>query len=155
MKRYQTCAAVFWVVLGIFVSVYSYRLGLGSVSSPGPGFFPFCLGLIFFLLAVVVLIRALLESEQYAAWTEGGTPVRVSNVGMVAAILLAYSLLLEGLGFHVTTFLVLAGLFRLGGYKRWAQVLGYSAIIVVITYLLFTFLGVRFPPGIFRLLGLG
>lgn len=155
MKKYQTCAAAFWVVLGMFVSVYAYRLGLGSVSSPGPGFFPFCLGLIFFLLAVVVLIRALLEGEQYVTWTEGGSPVSVSNVGMAAAALFAYALLLEGLGFHVTTFLVLAGLFRLGGYKRWVQVLGYSAIVVAITYLLFTFLGVRFPPGIFRLLGLG
>jgi hypothetical protein len=77
LKKYQTCAAVFWVVLGIFVSLYSYRLGLGSVSSPGPGFFPFCLGLIFFLLAVVILIKALFEGEQYVAWTEGGTSVSV------------------------------------------------------------------------------
>jgi hypothetical protein len=73
----------------------------------------------------------------------------------VAAVLFAYALFLEGLGFHVTTFVVLAILFRLGGYKRWVQVLGYSAIVVAITYLLFTYLGVRFPPGIFRLLGLG
>jgi putative tricarboxylic transport membrane protein len=155
LKKYQTCAAVFWVVLGIFVSLYSYRLGLGSVSSPGPGFFPFCLGLIFFLLAVVILIKALFEGEQYVAWTEGGTPVSVPNVGIVAAALFAYALFLESLGFHVTTFVVLAILFRRGGYKRWIQVLGYSAIVVAITYLLFTSLGVRFPPGIFRLLGLG
>jgi putative tricarboxylic transport membrane protein len=155
VKKYQICTAFFWVALGLFVSLYSYRLGLGGVGNPGPGFFPFCLGLIFFLLAVVILINTLLQAEQSAARMEGRSSASVSRVGAVAATLFAYSLLLEVMGFQVTTFIALAVLFRLGGYKRLIQVLGYSGAVVAITYFLFTYLGVQFPPGVFRLVGLG
>ena len=154
LKKYQICAAVFWVALGVFVCFYSYRLGLGRVRNPGPGLFPFFLGLIFLLLAVIILIKALLEAEQNRVRVEGENPVNVLKVGMVAAILLAYAVLLGALGFVVTTFLSLTLLFRLGGYTRWVQVLGYAAAVVVITYFLFTYLGVQFPPGVLRLLGL-
>jgi putative tricarboxylic transport membrane protein len=155
VKRYQILAAAFWVALGLFVSLYSYRLGLGRVGNPGPGFFPFCLGLIFFLLAVVILTKALLQAEPSTARMEGASSASVPRVGAVAATLFAYALLLEVLGFQVTTFMALAVLFRLGGYRRLIQVLGYSAAVVAITYFLFTYLGVQFPPGVFRLLGLG
>jgi hypothetical protein len=47
----------------------------------------------------------------------------------------------------------MALLFWIGGYKKWVQTLGYSCVVVIITYFLFTYLGVRFPQGILKLLG--
>jgi len=155
VKKYQIYAAVFWVVLGLFVSVYSYWLGLGKVRSPGPGLFPFCLGVLFLLLAVAILVKAI---HQPAREQEGpkdeDTPVNLRKLGFVVTALFAYALFLEWWGYQLTTFLTLALLFWNAGYKRWIQVVGYSVAIVVITYFLFTYLGVRFPPGVFRLLGL-
>jgi putative tricarboxylic transport membrane protein len=152
MKKYQVSTAFFWLALGLFMSFYSYRLGLGHVRAPGPGLFPFCLGVFFFLLALAVLVTAI--RERNTAGPEGPAG-DVRKLSLVIAALFAYALLIEFLGFQATTFLTLALLFRSAGYTKWRLILAYSLVIVVITYFLFTYLGVRFPPGVFRHLGLG
>ena len=152
MKKYQVATAFFWLALGLFMSFYSYRLGLGHVGAPGPGLFPFCLGVLFFLLALAVLANAI--RERYTAGPEGPAG-DFRKLSLVVAALLAYALLIESLGFQATTFLTLALLLRSAGYTKWRLILAYSLVIVVITYFLFTYLGVRFPPGVFRHLGLG
>ncbi|MEO0277981.1 MAG: hypothetical protein ABIM21_01670, partial [candidate division WOR-3 bacterium] len=48
---------LFW--LGIFVASYSYKIGLGKFSSPGPGLFPFLLGCILFVLSLYRGIKVL------------------------------------------------------------------------------------------------
>jgi putative tricarboxylic transport membrane protein len=154
MKKYQLCAAVFWVALGLFVSFYSYRLGLGSITNPGPGLYPFCLGIVFLAIALIVLTQIVIKAGEHETEKEK-QPANLSKVIAVLVVLFAYALLLEVLGYQLTTFAALAVLFRIGGLKKVIQILGYSAAIVIITYLLFTYLGVQFPPGVFRLLGLG
>ena len=155
MKKYQIWTAVFWAALGVFVSLLSYRLGLGKVRSPGSGLFPFCLGLLFFLLAMMVLIQAVRRPpKEQEGPKEERPPANLRKLGLVTAALFAYALLVEWLGYQITTFLTLALLFWSAGYRKWVQALGYSFVVVIITYFLFTYLGVRFPPGIFRLLGL-
>ena len=76
------------------------------------------------------------------------------KVVLVVAALFAYAILIEPLGFLPTTFLTMTFLFRSAGFKRWSLAAAYSAGVVLITYFLFTYLGVRFPPGILRPLGL-
>ena len=68
--------------------------------------------------------------------------------------LFAYAILIEPLGFILTTFFTMTLLFRSAGFKRWSLAVAYSAGVVLITYFLFTYLGVRFPPGVLRALGL-
>ena len=104
MKKYQIFAAAFWVALGVFVSLYSYRLGLGSIGNPGPGFFPFCLGLIFLLLALIILTKALREAEQHGTAREGEPPASLLKAGLVLTALFAYALFFEFLGYQVATF---------------------------------------------------
>lgn len=154
MKKYQVCGAVFWVALGLFVFLYSYRLGIGSAHSPGPGFFPFWLGILFALLAVVILAKLFLQWAEREVPNEKVSPANFSKVGIVTAILFAYALQVETLGYQVTTFLALILLFRSGGYRSWSKIFGYSFLVVVATHFLFTYLGVHFPPGVLRLLGL-
>ena len=155
MKSYQICISVLCMAIGVFVSLYSYRLDLGKARNPGPGLFPFCLGLLFFLLALIALIQAFKGAPREPEGPkEERPPANLRKLGLITAALFAYALLIEWLGYQITTFLTLALLFWSAGYKRWVQVLGYSCVVVVITYFLFTYLGVRFPPGILRLLGL-
>jgi len=153
MKKYQLCTAVFWVALGVFVSLYSYRLGIGEVSKPGAGLYPFCLGVISFIIASIVLIQILVkaESEEKKKDTNGAN---LPKVFAALGVLFGYALLLEIMGYLLVTFVALAVLFRIGGYNKITPILGYSAVTVIITYLLFTYLGVQFPPGVFRFLGL-
>jgi putative tricarboxylic transport membrane protein len=159
MERHHRLVTLFWAALGIFVAAYSYRLGLGKLLEPGPGLMPFALGTILCLLALCKLV-----GETRSGNREEGPIIKAQvhvggrgDVGRIAGItltLLIYALLLEVLGYIVTTFLVMAFLFRFAGYRGWPLILLYAAIIAGVTYFGFTYLGTRFPPGILSLVGL-
>ncbi len=66
------------------------------------------------------------------------------------AFLLVYAVLVEPLGFVLTTFLVLWGLFFDWEKKNWFSSLMGSCVTTGISYLLFEkLLGLPFPSGIF------
>jgi hypothetical protein len=151
---------IFWVTLGAFVSVYAYvKLGIGKFSAPGSGLMPFILGLLFGLLALYKLVINILRygepeekpKEEEEADQQGTV---YKKVILVVVALFAYAILIEPLGFLPTTFLTMTLLFRGAGFKQWSLAAAYSAGVVLITYFLFTYLGVRFPPGVLRALGL-
>jgi putative tricarboxylic transport membrane protein len=142
------------------VSAYAYiKLGIGKFDAPGPGLMPFLLGIIFGLLALYKLIAVLIgrresinppkeeeETDQHG--------IAYKKVILVVVAMFAYALLLEPLGFLLTTFITMILLFRSAGFTKWTIATAYSAGVVLITFFLFTYLGVRFPPGILRALGL-
>jgi len=157
MKKYDLYAVIFWIAFGMFMSVYAYvKLGIGKLNTPGSGLFPFLLGLLFTLLAIPALLRILKQREQQDEPKEESGPHETvyGKVVLVVVALFAYAILLEPLGFILTTFFTMILLFRSAGFKRWVVATGYAAIVVLITYFLFTYLGVRFPPGVLRALGL-
>jgi putative tricarboxylic transport membrane protein len=160
IRKSDLYATVFWIALGAFVSVWAcVKLGIGKFSAPGPGLMPFLLGLLFGLLALYKLVTRMLrhrEPEERPKEEEEADHhgVVYKKVVLVVTALFAYAILLEPLGFLPTTFLTMTLLFRSAGFKRWSLAVAYSAGVVLITYFLFTYLGVRFPPGILRALGL-
>jgi putative tricarboxylic transport membrane protein len=153
MRRHQLWASVFWLALGVFVCFYSYWRGLGHIRNPGPGLFPFCLGLAFFIISGVILTQILIKGEasETEKEKEGGNFL---NVIVALVVLFAYALFLEMLGYILITLAAMAVLFRIGGYKKIIPILGYSTAIAVFTYLFFTYLGVQLPSGVLRLPGL-
>jgi putative tricarboxylic transport membrane protein len=141
---------LFWIGLGIFVMIFSYRLGLGRFSNPDYGLMSFLLGVILVLLSLCSLIISLLKKAG-----DGGTPkeergqTSYRKIGLVLVALFIYSFILEKLGFVITTWIFLFLLFRSMG-NRWITTFIASAFTVFATYFVFTYFGVRFPPGIFR-----
>ena len=151
MERHDRYFTFFWIILALFVFIYSYRLGIGRIGSPGPGLFPFCLGVVFFLLSFMHLVGKLFQRKKEIIMKhEEETSTGVVKLILLVSSLFAYALLLEGLGYQVTTFLVLILLFKIAGNKSWIRVTIYSLSTLTITYLFFTYLGVRFPGGIMR-----
>jgi hypothetical protein len=161
MKKYQLFVTIFWIALGLFISVYSYtKLNIGKLDSPGAGMMPFLLGIIFSGLAIYKLIASSMRndvSEELPKETDK-KPAEESKIHfnkpvLIVAALFAYALLLEPLGFIPTTFLTMTILFRSAGFKKWHIAAICSGIVVIITYFLFTYLGVRFPAGILSSIG--
>ena len=81
-------------------------------------------------------------------------PSRVSKLVFIAVTLLAYALVLDWLGYIITTFLAMILLLRFSGYTQWIRIVVYSIIIVGISYLMFRYLGVQFPAGVLSHFGL-
>jgi putative tricarboxylic transport membrane protein len=155
MKRVHLYITLFWIAFGIFFSVCSYRLGLGEFLEPGPGLFSFGIGLIIMLLGVYKLISAFLSlgkgERGLGEKEEGSIFSNTSRLAVLAVVLFAYALFLQRLGYLISTFLGMALLLRIAGYARWVLIIVYAAIISVISYAGFSYLGVIFPHGILDL----
>ncbi len=159
MKRYLTADGLIWVLLGIGICLGSIKLRLGDFHTPGAGFLPFLAGA---LLAVFGLL--LMLSTLYSLGKRGGNgedhavPTRrprrsFLNPLLTVAILLGYILLLEPLGFLLTTFVCLLLLFKLSEPQRWVTPLVLSCATAVLSYLVFSvWLQCQLPKGLLKFL---
>ena len=152
MKKYHTIVIAFWIGLSLFVTLLSYRLGLGRLQSPGPGMLPFILGMLLFIISLYLLIVSYPKrTAKQEASTEKSDGTDFVKLGSVLLSLLVYTLLLETLGYLIGTFLLLIVLFRSAGSNRWRSVIIASALTVFLTYFVFNSFGLRFPMGILQL----
>jgi putative tricarboxylic transport membrane protein len=155
VRKLHLHITLFWMALGIFVSAYSYRIGLGKFLDPGSGLFPFLLGLAVVLLSLYKLLKGFHSTEKNEE--ESGQKEKEDlfdnkgKVAVFAGVLFVYTFLLEPLGFLITTFFGMTVLLRIAGYTQWLRIIAYAGIISVISYTGFTYLGTRLPPGILDL----
>jgi hypothetical protein len=140
--------------IGMALCLGALGLGLGTLNSPEPGLFPFLTGL---LLILAGLILTLSKVFQHRSRSDPGGRVRgikASRTGIITvALLFVYASLLGLLGFILTTFFFLFGLFKILDPRRSAVPAITSALTVTVCYLVFcVWLRINFPKGI---LGLG
>ena len=130
----------FFLGLSIFVVWGSLRAGLGTLKEPGSGFLSLCGGVALGGLSLALIVRGWGIRESLKAHSR-----RV----MVAIIsLFVYSLVMETVGFYVTTFFLVAILFQIGASRRWWSLLSMSAMVTFLVYLVFgILLRVFFPKG--------
>jgi putative tricarboxylic transport membrane protein len=150
MRPSHSLVNLFWIGLGMFVMIFSYHLGLGRFNNPDSGLMSFLLGLLLVLLSLYGLITSLLKKTgDEPPQTKGWRQTSYGKIALVLMALVMYSFVLEKLGFVITTWIFLFLLFK-GMGNRWITTLIASTFTVFATYFVFTFFGVRFPPGIFR-----
>jgi putative tricarboxylic transport membrane protein len=135
------------LALAAAASVAAYRLGLGTVHNPGPGFMPFAAAALFGLLALGQLVRAALAPAAPADRTPAFAGSRWGLLALVLATLLATGFLFERIGFVLATFLMLVVLFGVVVGKRWWVALLSAALIVAVARLISGALGVPLPQG--------
>jgi putative tricarboxylic transport membrane protein len=134
-------SGIFFFGLSLFVIWESLRVGLGTAKVPGAGFISFCVGIILAFLSLLLIYQSWRLREP-----KKQLPIRVV---LALAALYAYSLVLNTLGFIVATFFLVALLFHLGEARRWWVLLGMSALVTLLAYLVFgRLLHVYFPQGI-------
>jgi putative tricarboxylic transport membrane protein len=157
MKKRVQADGLIWFVLGISICIGSVRLKLGSFSTPGPGFLPFLsgasLGIFGLILAFPTIFDRLRKGEESKNdkglnkwdWKKFLNPL------LAVISLLVYIVLLEPLGFLLTTFLFLLLLFKLSEPKRWLAPLIFSVTAAILSYLLFSvWLQCQFPRGLIK-----
>ena len=151
MRRGNLIIALVLEGLGIWVMLDSYGLGLQKLSDPGPGLLPFLLGGFLCLLSLPICIEYLRKIDRGKEEKGGEYPIDFKKLCTATAYLIGYILLLDILGFLITTFLFLFGLFWIGNPRKWLFVAGFSAGVVALTYIVFVvLLQIHFPAGILR-----
>src|SRR5439155_3250262 len=83
----------FWLMLSLYLSIESYRLGLSTGNRPGPGFFPFIAAIAIGLIAAFRLVNSIRKSSPDNN-SEPGIAGEAKLVLYVIAGMMAYAFLL-------------------------------------------------------------
>jgi putative tricarboxylic transport membrane protein len=146
MDRFERMSALFWVGMGIAICVESIRLGVGQVSDPGPGLIPLGCGIVLGIFGSIVFIRTFIPTEGREDLSEHR--IRWRKLTITLASLIGYAFLLDFVGFRLVTLLWMVLMCRLGKIG-WKASVFISIITTFSCYILFGYLGIRFPRGVF------
>jgi putative tricarboxylic transport membrane protein len=141
-----------WVVIGGLICVFAFRVNLGTFVEPGPGFVAFASGLFLIAIGLVMFFtRAVLRKTGAAASGPKDLTSLIPGPRFLytVVLLIVYVLLLNGVGYILTTFVVMWGLF----FDRGKNSLIFSTVtslaVTLITYVVFeVWLHSQFPRGI-------
>ena len=148
-KSAELGVAALFFVFGAIVVYDSVRLGVGwqEVHGPRPGYFPFYIGLIICVSAVVNAARALMvPAEKSKAF------VQVGQLKLVLAVLIPtaiYAAAVTWIGIYVSSVLFIGFFMRWLGKYPWWKVLAVSLAVAVAFYVIFEiWFKVPLPKGV-------
>jgi hypothetical protein len=136
-----------WLLLCVYFAIESWRLGLGRIGAPGPGFLPFWVSAIVGTLTMIELVRGIKGrfNTEVQPLSRGK---RVRNTIYAVTFLFAYPLLIEKIGFFFCTLFFTGSCLRLIGKKKWWAVFAVSIVVSLGSYALFVvWLKIQFPGG--------
>jgi len=127
-------SGLMFVVVGVAFAWGATEYSFGSSARPGPGYFPFGLGILLALLGSLVLFKALtLESE-------GGDPIgKIAwrPLLVIVAAIIVFGVAIPRLGLACTLPLVITLSALAGDEFRWRDVLISSVVLTLGSWALF------------------
>jgi hypothetical protein len=139
--------------MGVLICLLAWKSKIGFFREPGPGFVAFISGIFVSMIGLVMGLSELLSKISLRSSTDLNQTFSIASwprLIYTMVLLLSYALLLNTLGYILTTFLVMWGLFYDREKSRWVSSGLASLISVGVTYLVFqVWLRCQFPRGIF------
>lgn len=143
----DVAASAFLVALAAGTCVGAWRLGLGDVHTPGPGFMPFAAAALLGSMALIQLARLVVASRDQGSERRPFAQSRWSVVAIVLGTLVGFGAVIDTLGFALSAFLMLLVLFGVVARKRWWVTLTVALLIAVVARVAFHALGLELPRG--------
>jgi hypothetical protein len=145
--RSDRISALFFVGLSLFICQQSVVIGLGTLDTPGSGMLSFGAGAGMGILALWSLVQSFRSKKTHDEVRRGGT-FRWGKTLLVCLCLFGYAIVVDWLGFFLTTFVVVFTLFHILESKKWWLIVIEAAAIATGTYLIFVeWLGLSLPQG--------
>lgn len=148
MKRADSAAAAALLSVAALILFESRNLSFGALRTPQTGFFPKILAVLLLLLTLAALLQSLrrraAEGDSTKISSDGW-----SRICATLATLVGFALLLEPLGFLLSTFLLMVLLLRAVEAPPWPKVAIVALLTALGSYVIFAWLlGVPLPGGI-------
>src|SRR4030042_1790576 len=86
MKYAHIISGIFWLAIGLLLSLWSTRYQIGNFVQPGPGLYPLLLGVLLILFALALLGQAIKSSpilQKVQPFSLSGGWKRVANVVLI------------------------------------------------------------------------
>jgi putative tricarboxylic transport membrane protein len=153
MGKADRISGLFWLIFSVFGSYHAYKLGMGTLHQPGPGFLFFWTGIVIGLLSLTVILRSFGKRSPDEAKGSIFGKGNVTKILLVLVSLFLYGLLMERLGFLIVTLLLFLYLLGFIEKKRWSFTVLVSLIVTIISYLVFEVgLQSQLPKGLLEFL---
>ncbi|MCF6508477.1 tripartite tricarboxylate transporter TctB family protein [Blastococcus sp. MG754426] len=141
-KQLHRLAPLILVVFGAAAMLGARNLGLGELSAPGPGLWPFIVATLLTVTGVVVLFID--DPEDYEPWTRG-----TLGIGLGLASLAVFIILFETIGFLVSAMLMLLFWLRIFAREPWRWAVPLAVLGALAFHFVFVeLLSVPFPDGV-------
>ena len=148
MKRADQVTGIVLFLASLFILQQSTTLEMTYRNSPGSGFFPFWLSVSAALASLAILaggLRRPASLDRPIRWPSG---IGLRRIAVSAAALVGYAFLIKGLGYILSTAMLVAFVARLLGGYRWHQLLFLGAGTSIGLYLVFqVWLQMTLPTG--------
>ncbi|MDG4856903.1 tripartite tricarboxylate transporter TctB family protein [Streptomyces sp. T-3] len=131
MRTQARLGALVPLGIGAFAAAAAVSMGLGSLAAPGPGLWPLIVSLAMATLSASLLLNPGADTEQEPFNRQALV------VALGALSLVAYTLLIEQVGFEVVTVLLLVLWMRGFGRESWRLSLAVALAACAALYLLF------------------
>lgn len=150
-KKLDTLSSLVLILFGLVFCYGSTKIGLGRIHAPGSGLIPFGAGALLILFAIGTIVEAHFRGGTAGAAKTKEPLFSGKRWGVALSVLISlfvYALVLNVLGFILTTFLIFAFLFKVAENSSWKMALSASALTTAFTYFLFDYmLQCNFPRG--------
>jgi putative tricarboxylic transport membrane protein len=120
-RAWQAAAVALFALFGWFV-FESFQLSLSDALGPGPGFFPFWLGVLGAVLSVILILQLRVRPAEAGTDSIAFDRAGARNVLLVLAGLIAASAMLELAGFRLAMLALIAYVLVVLGVRRWAAI---------------------------------
>ena len=143
----RAAAGALGLIFAILYLLEGQGLPLGRMRAPGPGIFPLIVGIIFAAVSIGVIIDAL--KSQHPGQVSFPKGEDLTRVLLVSGSFLLYVVLMDVLGFIVSTLGLVLCFTKIVGKVSWPVAIASSAFVTLAVWAVFVLaLGVRLPTGI-------
>jgi putative tricarboxylic transport membrane protein len=158
-KSFVIAGAVL-LLLGLWIVYTSFSWKYYTSLGPGPGFFPFWIGVLISATGALMSALNLISLRKNAIQGESPsgrrlfTALRLKNVAVMALSLILATLLLKGIGFVPVIALFALFLLQIVGRWGWGKSLLLSAIVSIALFSVFrSWLHIPLPVGVLKYVG--
>lgn len=164
--RWERYFAAFTLIFSLIYTWKSLSLRVGTLAAPGPGFLPLIVGTASAAIAASILINSYIvmdhrgkinrakEETPAKAEKSGETPTEEDKAKIIffAIGAIIYIIVLETLGYLISTFCLMLYLLRVMRVEGWWRPVVLSVVCSVIAYVVFAvWLKVPLPKGLLAL----
>ena len=135
-------AGIMYMVIGLFFAIMATNYPMGTAAKMGPGYFPFYLGILMFLLGLLVAVKAFGAKAAIESIPKFNWRIMAQITGAVVL----YGLLLPRLGFLIAVVVLVFVAASASREFTWKGTAINAAFLVTFTYSVFVLgLKLQFP----------